>query len=608
MPLLVMRLVVTALVLLSSKGVQGVAGGEVDSESNLHRLGNNSCNKVVTCYYSNWAYWRSGDGKYTVEDIDLNVCTHLVYAFAVLDSTSYKIKAHDEYLDLSENYGIGNFKKFTNLKQQKAGLKTLLAIGGWTDSRGSYKYSDLVASQTRRRNFIDDVIPFLQKYDFDGLDLDWEYPSYEDGGRPQDKENFGIFVKELKTAFQSHNLMVTAAVGASEKLGNEGYDIPVLGQYLDFIHLMTYDYHGSWETQADHHSPLYKPENDINNFYSDFAVSFWINKGAPADKLVLGVPLYGRSFTLSTSKTIPPAPASGPGTAGTITNSAGFLSYLEICSKVQSGWTVVTDATGTMGPYAYSGQQWVGYDDVDMVRKKALYVKMRELGGAMVWALDLEDFRGSCNAGKYPLMKTLSSELLNSSSCAVTQGPRTEPGTPAPGTTTTPACQEGCAQSSTPAPTSTPTHAPTPTSHPTTQPPSGPCTQNFVCPGDGLWADPCDCQKFYQCHAGRAFHKTCPADTLWSQIMMYCDWAYNVICSITATTNANTTTLMTTTSSTAMPTTTTTATTTTALTFEKMCPGEVVYVQCSFRCPEGNLWSMELMKCVDESSPSAGCG
>lgn len=284
----------------------------------------------------------SGSGKYTVEDIDLDVCTHLVYAFAVLDSNTYTIKAHDSYLDLPDNNGLDNFRKFTSLKTRKVGLKTLLAIGGWTDSRISFKYSDLVASQSLREKFINHVIPFLKNFDFDGLDLDWEYPSYEHGGRPQDKDNFGIFVRELKTAFEPYNLLLTAAVGASEKLSKEGYDIPVLAKYLDYIHLMTYDYHGSWEVDADHHSPLYKRDSDVYNFYADFAVSYWLNEGAPAGKLVLGVPLYGRSFTLTTSKTAPPAPASGPGTAGPITQEAGFLSYLEICSKVQAGWTKVT--------------------------------------------------------------------------------------------------------------------------------------------------------------------------------------------------------------------------------------------------------------------------
>lgn len=254
-----------------------------------------------------------------------------MYAFAVLDGASLTIKAHDAYLDLP--YGLDNYNKFTSLKNQKPEIKTIVAIGGWTDSQGSSKYSDLVASSANRQNFITHVITFIKEYNFDGLDLDWEYPGAED------KSNFVLFVQELKEAFEPEGLLLTAAVGASEARATTSYDIPALSQYLDFIHLMTYDFHGSWEAVADHHSKLY---NDPDNFDADFAVTYWINNGASPRKLVMGVPIYGRSFTLSTGQTQPPTAASGAGNAGPITEEDGYLSYLEICTYIQNGWTVVT--------------------------------------------------------------------------------------------------------------------------------------------------------------------------------------------------------------------------------------------------------------------------
>lgn len=273
----------------------------------------------------------SDPGTYTVYDINLDVCTHLVYAFAVLDEASYTIKAYDDWLDLPS--GLDNYNSFTSLKDQKPSLKTMLAIGGWTDSEGTSKYSDLVASSTNRQAFITHVIPFLKQYNFDGLDLDWEYPQLAD------KTNFGIFAQELKEAFEPQGLLLSAAVGATEEIATNSYDIPVLSQYLDYIHLMTYDFHGSWEGNADHHSKLY---NDPDNFDAAQAVTYWINNGALANKLVLGVPLYGRSFTLSTEQIQPPAPASGGGNVGPITQDVGFLSYLEICTNIDNGWSVVT--------------------------------------------------------------------------------------------------------------------------------------------------------------------------------------------------------------------------------------------------------------------------
>src|SRR5581483_240950 len=98
---------------------------------------------------------------------------------------------------------------------------------------------------------------------------------------------------------------------------------------------------------------------------------------------------------------------SGAGNAGPYTNAAGTLAYYEICMNIKNGWTVVQDPTWKMGPYAYSGNQWVSYDDPSMVVKKMDYLKGKGLGGAMTWALDFDDFNNVCNTGKYPIINTI---------------------------------------------------------------------------------------------------------------------------------------------------------------------------------------------------------
>ena len=85
----------------------------------------------VVCYYPNWPYYRLGDGKYLVEDIDTSLCTHIMYSFVVLDPSSHLIKIHDDWLDVQ----LGNLRKFTNLKAANPNVKFMLALGGWTDSR-----------------------------------------------------------------------------------------------------------------------------------------------------------------------------------------------------------------------------------------------------------------------------------------------------------------------------------------------------------------------------------------------------------------------------------------------------------------------------------------
>ena len=96
-----------------------------------------------------------------------------------------------------------------------------------------------------------------------------------------------------------------------------------------------------------------------------------MQNGAPKEKLVMGMPLYGQSFTLSSaSNNGLNAPTSAPGLAGPFTGQGGLLAYNEICYKVKNeGWTVV-GPTSQMGPYAYKDKQWVSYDDPATIRKK----------------------------------------------------------------------------------------------------------------------------------------------------------------------------------------------------------------------------------------------
>ena len=122
----------------------------------------------MVCYYTNWAWYRPGIGKYRPEDIDPTICTHVVYGFAVLGHDGL-IKPHDSWADLDNEF----YKKVTALK--RFGIKVTIAIGGWNDSAGG-KYSNLVNNPSSRAKFVRHVVSFIEEYGFDGLDLDWEYP------------------------------------------------------------------------------------------------------------------------------------------------------------------------------------------------------------------------------------------------------------------------------------------------------------------------------------------------------------------------------------------------------------------------------------------------
>jgi len=365
----------------------------------------------VVCYFTNWAWYRPGEGKYTPDDIDTNLCTHIVYGFAVLNRETLTIKTHDSWADIDNRF----YERVVALKAK--GIRVSIGIGGWNDSLGD-KYSKLVRDPNNRERFIEDVIEFIEKYGFDGLDLDWEYPVCWQvdcsQGHADEREGFAEFVKELATEFRPRGWLLSAAVSPSKMVIDAGYDVPTLAEYFNWIAVMTYDYHGNWDRQTGHVAPLYYyPGDKWDYFNANFTIHYWIEKGAPPQKLIMGLPMYGQSFNLAdASNRGLNAQTYGPGEAGKYTRAGGFLSYYEICDKVNNnGWTVVRDAEGRIGPYAYQKSQWVSYDDVAEVRRKAGFIRDLKLGGGMIWALDLDDFRGSCGCGKHPLLGALNQEL-----------------------------------------------------------------------------------------------------------------------------------------------------------------------------------------------------
>lgn len=374
--------------------------------------GGNTGKKIV-CYFTNWAQYRQGDGKFLPEDIDPTLCTHIIYAFGWMKK--HKLSSFDA-ADDTKNGKKGLYERVIDLKKKSPSLKVLLAVGGW--SFGTQRFKEMASNSYNRRLFIFSALNFLRRRKFDGLDLDWEFPRGN-----EDKKNFVELVRELREAFEAEakekklpRLLLTAAVSAGAETIRGGYDVPAVAAYVDFLNVMSYDFHGKWESMTGHNSPLYAQANETTwrkQLCMDFGVKTWERLGAPKEKIVVGTGTYGRTFTLANpNKNGMNAPSSGGGDAGQFTKEAGFLAYYEICDMLKKGADYVWDEEQLV-PYAYLGNQWVGFDDERSIRAKMQWIKMNGYAGAMVWTVDMDDFRGRCTTKTWPLIGAMAEELLN---------------------------------------------------------------------------------------------------------------------------------------------------------------------------------------------------
>lgn len=168
----------------------------------------------------------------------------------------------DSWQDLPDNWGKDGFGRFNKLRELSPETKTLIAIGGWNE--GSAKYSAVVSNPTIRARFVKNVVEFVRKHNFDGFDVDWEYPNQREG-KSEDVQNYISLLRELRTEFDKYGLILSAAVSAAEPSASQSFDIPAMSKYLHFINVMAYDLHGAWEKVTGLNAPLYKRKGESEN-------------------------------------------------------------------------------------------------------------------------------------------------------------------------------------------------------------------------------------------------------------------------------------------------------------------------------------------------------
>ena len=256
-------------------------------------------------YHTNWAQYRSTAGgmyKFFPEDIDATKFTHIIYAFAKVKDVTYETEPF-EWNDVLD-YTDGMYKRFhDHVRAQNPHVKTLIAVGGWNFNffdATKHIFSDMAASPEGRASFIAHAIAYCRTHGFDGYDIDWEYPGvYAQGGNWQDKANFATLVREFRQAIDAEvlepgqsRLLLTIAVSAAGWVMGSGYDVPNIHPYVDWIGIMSYDLHGSWEYATAPHSGLFACHGCVAGLDVASAMDLWIDAGAPPSKVVMGAATY----------------------------------------------------------------------------------------------------------------------------------------------------------------------------------------------------------------------------------------------------------------------------------------------------------------------------
>lgn len=308
---------------------------------------------------------------------------------------------------------LGNFNQLKKLKARHPDLKVLISLGGWSWSK---YFSDAALTPETRSVLVESCIDLFIRGNlpglesgagagvFDGIDLDWEWPGSEGNAgniiRPEDKQNFTALVAEFRAQLDEHGaetgraFELTAFLPAAPAKIDAGFEVDAIFEDLDFATVQGYDFHGTWESTTNHQAQLFSPRRDPDpaRFSLDLAIDSYRARGAPAHKLVVGVPYFGRGWTgVPNQNHGLYQPSTGPAPA---TFEAGVEDFKVLDTMPGRHRRDLVNGA----QWLYDGTHWWSYDDPITVARKMLYVRLNGLGGAMMWSLDADDSRGTLTA------------------------------------------------------------------------------------------------------------------------------------------------------------------------------------------------------------------
>ena len=383
--------------------------------------------REIIGYYPSWQWYDRG-GLVNPQTIPYSKYSIINYSFFKpnFDGT---ISGLDAWADENLLQGKINYQTEPNTHYpntslvdlaHQAGVKVLISIGGWTESS---LFSRIAADPRKRKRFAGECRRLVEKYHLDGIDIDWEYPGVADrDGKPVDKQNFTFLLRGIRDSLNKlstrtpKKYLLTGAFSASKKhmAHIEWGKVSLL---LDAINLMTYDFYGSWDSQAGHNSPLFATAYDDSEANIDGAVkALTAIYGVSPSKINIGAAFYGRSLK---TKQAPEVLTALTGKVDTITFhiDEGSPLYYNIL-KQKDHFTEHWDEYAQV-PYLTGKDDlktFVSYDDARSIANKAHYVTAKKLRGVIIWEMTgdcVETIENEVKTFKNPLLDALIDAFKN---------------------------------------------------------------------------------------------------------------------------------------------------------------------------------------------------
>lgn len=338
----------------------------------------------------------AGWSKLDYDAIDVAKLTHINYAFANCVDGEVVFGGEIDGVDLSAEH----FQRLNSLKAKNPQLKLMISVGGWTWSKN---FSDAALTTDSREKFAASAVRMMTENNLDGVDIDWEYPGQVGDNnkfRPEDKQNFTLLLKALREHVDRQSdadrrtaddrYLLTIATGA-DRAYVEHTELAAVAEQLDFLNIMTYDFHHGLHHQAGHHSNLAQSHvPGATKISAQAAVQGHLDAGVPAAKIVLGIPFYGRRWK--------GVPSVNHGLYQTGETTGQIVAYKEILATRES-FTEHWDEDA-QAPFLHDAENAViiSYDTPRSIAGKTDYVRRLGLGGVMFWEYSYDNTSALLNA------------------------------------------------------------------------------------------------------------------------------------------------------------------------------------------------------------------